>query len=183
MTTCTNHRLVVGIVCLLMNLSGLAAAQAPQSPEAFYELVEGRRMDVTIEEEDEPALIRFIAPGRHSTRLESHEPFREGDYTYESTGAATGTLVLTLDVVDNRTDNRLEFELTFESMTAGTVLVTSFLDGRAEEGGDFPATFQIVDVTDVPALPGLAALLLAALLLVASRLRQSSSSAPSVGRG
>ena len=180
MTTFTNHRLVVGIVCLLMNLSGLAAAQAPQSPEAFYELVEGRRMDVTIEEEDEPLPIRFIAPGRHSTRLESHEPFIEGDYTYESTGAATGTLVLTLDVVDNMRPV-FDFKLTFESMTAGTVLATYY--EFDDEGDDFPATFQIVDVTDVPALPGLAALLLAAFLLVAGRLRQSSSSAPSVGRG
>ena len=182
MTTYTNHRLVVGIVCLLMNLSGVAAAQAPQSPEAFYELVEGRQMVIRADGDADTLPIRFIAPGRHSTRLESHESPVEGDYTYESTGAATGTLVLTLDA-NNNMQPVFDFKLTFESRTAGTMLGTQFHDDGRVEVENIPGTFEIVDVTDVPALPGLAALLLAALLLVAGRLRQSSSSAPSVGRG
>ena len=139
MTIYTNRRLVVGVVCFLMNLSGLAAAQAPQTPEAFYELVEGRQMDVIF---DELLPILFIAPGRHSTRLERN--FNEGNYDYESTRAATGTLVLKFDF-DNNTQPVLEIELTFESRTAGTVLATIFREDGTVEEENLPGTFEIVN--------------------------------------
>ena len=138
-TPYTNRRLVVGVVCFLMNLAGLAAAQAPATPQAFYELVEGRQMDVVF---DELLPILFIAPGRHSTRLERN--FNEGNYDYESTGAATGTLVLKFDF-DNNTQPVLEIELTFGSRTAGTVLATVFREDGTVEEENLPGTFEIVD--------------------------------------
>ena len=123
-----------------------APTPAPQSPEAFYELVEGHRMFLDDGDEfDEDTLsILFIAPGRHSTPPESHESPLEGNYNYESTGAATGTLVLYVDG-DNNTQPWIDIELTFESPTAGTILSTVFLGDRVEVE-NVPGIFEIVDV-------------------------------------
>ena len=127
-------------------------------------------MVLQVEDDDDRLPIRFVAPGRHSTRVESHEPFADGNYKYERTGAATATLELSFDA-DNNTQTYFEFELTFESRTAGTFLATVFDEDGTVDEEDIPGSFEIVDAT-VPALPGVAAILLAVLLLLASRLRQ-----------
>ena len=132
----TRMRATLAVAVLVVVYPGVAFAQlAPQSQAEFEQRFTGWTV-----QSDAPDCgdgidpITFIEPGRFDV-----DGFFEGDYEYERTGANTGTLTVTFDILPIPQ----VIDLTFNSQTMGTFTVAVF--GVACEG-----SFEFVESTPEP---------------------------------
>ena len=160
-----SHGRVPLAVCLSVLLLGFtapelraqAAGLAPADPAAFDSLAVGKQIVAT----GVDAKIIFLSPGRLREMILGDTS--EGDYQYENTGANTGTLTYTYDTTGNNPDvAKAVVEFTFASPTAGTLVYTHTALGTLPS---LPFEFVATPPEPVPAIPPLALLLLAFMLI------------------
>ena len=160
-----SHGRVPLAVCLSVLLLGFtapelraqAAGLAPADPAAFDNLAVGKQIVTT----GVDAKIIFPSPGRLREMILGNTS--EGDYQYENTGANTGTLTYTYDATGNNPDvAKAVVEFTFASLTAGTLVYTHTVLGTVP---NLPFEFVAIPPEPVPAIPPVAQLLLAFILL------------------
>ena len=138
-------------------LSAQAAGLAPADPAAFDSLAVGKQIVTT----GVDAKIIFLSPGRLREMILDNTS--EGDYQYENTGVNTGTLTYTYDATGNNPDvAKAVVEFTFASPTAGTLVYTHTVLGTLSS---LPFEFIATPPEPVPAIPPLALLLLAFMLI------------------
>ena len=140
---------------------------SPTTQQAFDRLVAGKLMEVSpsTRESSEFGPIVFTSPGRYYMHVISDRDHVTGNYKYESMDTNVGNLVLTFDEEHNDPKYAIEARMTFTSTHAGNIMLERYAGGSGL-GVTF-GTFRIV--ATVPTLPGVAVLLLTALLLAARR--------------
>ena len=137
-----------------------AAGLAPADQAAFDSLAVGKQIVDTVFD----ARVIFLSPGRVREIFQG-ESF-DGDYQYENTGGNMGTLTYTYDVTGNNPNvEKSVVEFTFTSTTAGTLVHTYTESGSPPRTLRLSFEFSDAPPEPVPAIPPLALMLLAFMLI------------------